>query len=137
MTMDYKAVQLPKLLEPCSRESFFQSVRPSTRRGIVALPLRDDNMKSDRTLPIPTIRLSERECGVVAANATPNTGKGLTRRVVTRTATETIRITELYDRRIREWSSQWRLVVIGRFAWYWKPLAGVALKDDVSLTFFE
>jgi hypothetical protein len=94
-------------------------------------------MKSDRTFSIPTVRLSKRKYGIVAANATTNAREGLTRRIVARAATETICITEFDDWRICEGGRQRRLVIVRRSARNWESLAGVALEDDVSRTLFE
>lgn len=94
-------------------------------------------MKTDRTLSMATVRLGKRQYGVVAADAAADAGESLTRRVVARTATETVCVTEFDRWRIREGRTQRGLVVPRRFTRNWISHAKVALKDDVSGALFK
>jgi len=120
-----------------SRDLIFCVIYPRNHRIIFALSLRDDNVKSDWTLSIATVRLGKRKGGIVAANASTNAGEGFARRIVARTAAETVCLAELDEWRVHEGRCQLRLVVIRCFTWNWESHAGVALEDDSSRTVFE
>jgi hypothetical protein len=86
---------------------------------------------------MPAVRLGERECGIVAANATTDAGESLTRCIIARTPTEAVCVTELDQWRILERRTKWRLVRICSFSWNRVSHASVALEDDVSGTAFR
>lgn len=89
-------------------------------------------MEADRALSIAAVGLGKRECGIVAADATADAGKGLTRRIVARAAAETVCVTKLDHGRIREGRTQRGLVVPRRFSRDRESFTSVALEDNVA-----
>jgi hypothetical protein len=84
-----------------------------------------------------TIRLRERERGIIAADTATNARESLTRCVVARAPTKAVCVAELDQRCILERRTQRWLVVPRCLARHWKSLASVALEDDIAGTVFR
>lgn len=89
-------------------------------------------MEANWALPMTPFRLGEGQGRVIAANATPDAGKGLTCSVIARAAAETISVANFDQRSIRKRRAQRWLVVPRRLSWHWVSNTKVALEYNVA-----
>lgn len=104
---------------------------PKTRAPTI-MQLSDDDMESNRTLPMPAIRLLKLQSCIVAANASSDARECLSGSKVAGAATKAICVPELDQGRIRERGSKWGLVGVSSLAGNRVSHANVALEDDVA-----